>query len=60
MHDNFGAGQRRSDGPVSGEDVAEFLEGAAPRFDEEEVDDDEFEDVPEDEEEVVLFFFCFF
>lgn len=42
------------DGFLSVEDVADFLEGAAPCFDEEEVDEDEFEYVPEDEEEVVL------
>lgn len=43
------------DGFLSVEDVADFLKGAAPCFDEEEVDEDKFEDVPEDEEEVVLF-----
>jgi hypothetical protein len=36
------------------EDLGDFLERAAPRFDEEEVDEDKFKNVPEDEEEVVL------
>ena len=47
--------ERVLDGLLCVEDVADFLEGAAPRLDEEEVDEDEFENVPEDEEEVVLF-----
>lgn len=48
--DNYtGLVQRVFDWLFCVEDVADFLEGAATCFDEEEVDDDEFEYVPEDE-----------
>jgi hypothetical protein len=56
MHDDARFGQTGLDGLAALEDVADFFEGAAPRLDEEEVDEDEFEYVPEDEEEVVLYF----
>lgn len=54
MHDDLRLVQASLDGFARPEDFADFLEGAAPRLDEEEVDEDEFEYVPEDEEEVVL------
>jgi hypothetical protein len=55
MHDDARFGETGLDGLAGLEDVADFLERAAPRLDEEEVNEDEFEYVPEDEEEVVLF-----
>ena len=55
MHDDASFVQGVFNGFLSVEDVADFLEGAAPCFDEEEVDEGEFKHVPEDEEEVVLF-----
>tara|TARA_R110002003_G_scaffold207_3_gene15995 strand:+ start:11075 stop:11248 length:174 start_codon:yes stop_codon:yes gene_type:complete len=54
MHNDARLGQRGLDWFARLEDLADFFERAAPRLDEEEVDDDELEDVPEDEEEVVL------
>jgi hypothetical protein len=47
MHDDACFVQRMLDGFLCVEDVADLLEGAAPSFDEEEVNDDEFENVPE-------------
>lgn len=55
MNEDTSFVERVLDWFLSVEDVADFLEGAAPSFDEEEVDEDEFENVPEDKEEVVLF-----
>jgi hypothetical protein len=49
VHDNTGLVQGVFDWLFRVEDFANLLEGAAPCFDEEEVDDDEFEYVPEDE-----------
>ena len=54
MYDDACFVQRMLDGFLCVEDVADLLKGAAPSFDEEEVNDDEFENVPEYEQEVVL------
>jgi hypothetical protein len=56
MHDNARFRETGLDGLAALEDVADFFERAAPRLDEEEVDEDEFEYVPENKEEVVLYF----
>lgn len=54
MHYDARLIQARLDRLVAIEDLADFLERAAPRLHEEEVDEDEFKYVPEYEEEVVL------
>jgi hypothetical protein len=47
VHDDACFVQRMLDGFLCVEDVADLLEGAAPSFDEEEVNNNEFEHVPE-------------
>lgn len=54
MHDDACFVQRRFDWFLRLEDFRQFFQCAAPRLDEEEVNEDEFEHVPEYEEEVVL------
>jgi hypothetical protein len=49
MHHDFRLVQRLLHRLSRLENLGEFLERAAPRLDEEEVDEDEFEYVPEDE-----------
>ena len=49
MHDDACFVQRMLNRLFRIEDFADFLEGTAPCFDKEEVDDDEFKYVPEDE-----------
>jgi hypothetical protein len=54
MHHDFRLVQRLLHRLSCLENLGEFLERAAPRLDEEEVDEDEFEYVPEDEKEIIL------